>query len=178
MKWKNTIKLFIALHPNTLCANITCSQWGRSPSTWMQQHLLKSRHLPCTYVVRISDDSQIHQHCCENPKPHKLSALSRSRLKDRKLSLEVRNECSSMPVRIVKSLAALSPIGAITKTKKNVSRRRYTFKHVNTGVEKCLHVGTPYWGFWKDTFLFFTVHFYVMVIVSLTGNHWVCLLGD
>lgn len=67
----------------------------------------------------------------------------------RKLSLEIRNGYSSMPVRIVKSLAALSPIDATTKTKKNVSRRRYTFKHVNTGVEKCLHVGTPYWGFWK-----------------------------
>lgn len=68
----------------------------------------------------------------------------------RKLSSEIRNGYSSMRVRIVTSLAVLSPIGAITKArKKKLSRRRYTFKHVNTVVEKCLHVGTPTWAFWK-----------------------------
>lgn len=38
----------------------------------------------------------------------------------RKLSLEIRNGYSSMRIRIVTSLAVLSPIGATTKQKKNV----------------------------------------------------------
>lgn len=49
----------------------------------MQQHLPKSRRLPSTYTVRISDDSELHQHCGENAKSHKLPAQSRNRLKDR-----------------------------------------------------------------------------------------------